>query len=37
VAEETEATQRELERFTEEISELPLERVRWLYEKRWDV
>jgi len=37
VAEKTEATQRELERFTEEISRLPLERVRWLYKKRWDV
>jgi hypothetical protein len=37
VTEETDATKDEIERFTEEISRLPVERVRWLYKKRWDV
>jgi hypothetical protein len=37
VIQETEATERELQRFAEVISTLPDERVRWLYKKRWDV
>ena len=37
VAQESEATERELERFAEVVSTLPDERVRWLYKKRWDV
>jgi hypothetical protein len=36
-AKAAEATPRELERFTQEISTLAVERVRWLYKKRWDV
>jgi hypothetical protein len=37
VTEETDASKDEIERFTEEIARLPVERVRWLYKKRWDV
>ena len=37
VVQETEATERERQRFAEVISTLPDERVRWLYKKRWDV
>jgi len=35
--EETEATKHELDRFTEEISALTPERVRWLYKQRWEI
>jgi hypothetical protein len=35
--EETEATRRELDKFTEEISALTPERVRWLYKQRWEI
>ncbi|MGH9588670.1 MAG: hypothetical protein ACRD3F_17130 [Acidobacteriaceae bacterium] len=37
VAQESEATEREVQQFAEAISALPDERVRWLYKKRWDV
>lgn len=35
--EETEATKLELDQFTEKISALPPERVRWLYKQRWEI
>ncbi len=37
MAQESEATERDLQRFAEVILTLPDDRVRWLYKKRWDV
>ena len=37
MVEETEATKFELERFTEEISAVTPERVRWLCKQRWEI
>jgi hypothetical protein len=37
VVEEKEATRHELERFSEEISSLTPERVRFLYKQRWEI
>jgi hypothetical protein len=37
IIEETEARKHELDQFTEEISALSPERVRWLYKQRWEI
>ena len=37
MAQQSEATERELQQFAKVISTLPDDRVRWLYKKRWDV
>jgi len=36
VAEETETTKHDIDQFVEEISTLPLDRVKWLYKQRWE-
>lgn len=37
VLEKTEAAKHELDQFAKEMSTLPLERLRWLYKRRWEI